>query len=122
MDYLNGFESQPKIGNVVKKLRHLGRGGTGSVYHCRDQYNNNFAVKVIETHKHGILCLEEPFIMSSLDHPFLNKSFMTLLDKGCTNIYQPLAVNNMTEFTRRNIGNYRPDNSTSTRWIYQLLE
>ena len=120
-DSYNASDVEPmKITGKISVIKQLGEGASGSVYLCQDQSNNKFACKIIETKKYGISCIEEPFLMSTIDHPYLNHSFQIELEKGRTLIYQLNGINNLAKYTRQNYDNNKITNQTFLKWSYQI--
>lgn len=114
------FSDNAPIGRSLTAVKKLGKGASGYVFQCVDERGRNFACKVIETKIYGIYCLEEPFLMSVFDHPYLNKSLQINVEKGKTFIFQQLATNNLAELTRRDMQNKSPDRRTFLQWAWKL--
>ena len=116
------FQDEFIIGKKIKVGKYIGRGSSGSVHHCTDELGNKFACKIIATKRHGISFLEEPFLMSTLNHPYLNNALRIDVEKGFTYIFQIKAVGNLASYTSRRDGGHKIDHPTFKKWAWQLLK
>lgn len=104
-------------------LERLGKGGYGSVYKCQSDTGEIFAAKRIRNDEHGISCLMEISIMSSITHPHLNTSRQVHIDAEYTYIFMDLAQGDLepTRLYRAGSDRKLPSLALLRRWTHQLL-
>lgn len=73
----------------------LGKGGYGTVYLCRDENDQELAVKCIKTRDFGIPSLIEASIMSVIQHPNLAKALKIHSTPQKLYIIQELAISDL---------------------------
>lgn len=98
----------------------LGKGSYGKVYKCtNDEEKKDYAVKVVRNDKvTGLPHLMEMSIMSSIDHPHLQKACRVHVRKSKTYIVQELAVSDAADWCRKSKNAVAPE--LLRKWLYQL--
>ena len=96
----------------------LGCGGYGTVLKCIDKNGIEMAVKKICTDDNGISCLLELSIMSTVDHPNINKAFEIHCEPNMVYIIQELAVSDLKAY--RSL--HDPSLDQIIKWLYQVLQ
>ncbi len=91
----------------------LGKGGYGTVYLCRDENEEELAVKCIKTKDFGIPSLIEASIMSVIQHPNLAKALKIHSTPQKLYIIQELAISDLRI--------YRLNNDISLDLCYQWI-
>lgn len=94
----------------------IGTGGYGTVLKCIDKNGIEMAVKKICTNDDGIPCLMEISIMSTINHPFINKAYEIHCEPNMIYIIQELAISDLRAY--RNIHN--PCIDQIIKWFYQI--
>lgn len=95
----------------------LGKGGYGSVYKCVNKSGEVFAVKRLRNDQYGIKCLMEASIMSSIQHPHLNRAQRIYSEEAYTYFIMDLAEGDL-EPTRVKTP---PNIELVRKWSYQLV-
>jgi len=111
-----------------KQYHELGRGGFGTVYWKKDEKGRKIAIKEMELTDEGIPSLMELSIMSTINHPFLNKASKIVIEEKYVSIYQEIAINDLYHYTRKYknkdkkfIG-VRPSSYQLKLWTHQLAQ
>jgi len=78
----------------------LGKGSYGKIRKCKDEYDNLFAVKIIEKKDKGIPNILEASIMSSIFHQTLNSALCIHSNDKELYIFQELAMTDLSRYTR----------------------
>ncbi len=103
-----------KLGiSTITLDKPLGKGGYGTVYLCRDENEQELAVKCIKTKNFGIPSLIEASIMSVIHHPNLTKSLKIHSTPQKLYIIQELAISDLRV--------YRLNNEIPTNLSYQWI-
>lgn len=104
----------------------LGAGSFGSVYKCINENGKVMAVKCIKADKTGISSLLECSIMSTIDHPNLNRATYIYSKSSTLYIVQDLAMGDLSTIHMKKGHGARDfstlkDLSTLRYWFYSLL-
>lgn len=87
----------------IKKLEKINEGGFGVVYKCVNEHNRELAVKCINTDKNGVPCLMETSIMSTIDHPCINRAIQIYIEPRRLYIIQEKAQCDLKTYVKSNI-------------------
>lgn len=96
----------------------IGKGGYGTVYRCMDDVGTHMAVKCIDCGTDGIPFLMETIIMSSIDHPNLNRAIKIHPTSSKLYIVQELAQSDLQRWRRK----HTPTTQQLRGWIHDLLQ
>ena len=96
----------------------IGKGAFGTVYSCRDENNDQFAVKCIKTKDFGIPSLIEASIMSVIQHPYLTKALKIHSTPEKLYIVQELAISDLKQYCSNNL---IPEEKT-LKWIHMIIQ
>jgi len=96
----------------------IGKGAFGTVYSCRDENNDQFAVKCIKTKDFGIPSLIEASIMSVIQHPYLTKALKIHSIPEKLYIVQELAISDLKIYCSNNL---IPEDTT-LKWIHMVIQ
>jgi serine/threonine protein kinase len=99
----------------------LGNGSYGDVYLALDENNNKYAIKCCDIEKNGIPNILETSIMSSIIHPYINRSYRILASDKKLYIIQDLAKTDLAHYTRRDKNNYKPNINELRKWCFSLV-
>ena len=97
----------------------LGHGSYGNVYEATSG-DKKYAVKCCKLDKNGIPNILETSIMSSISHPYLNNAENIHATKEKLYIIQPMAVTDLSNYTKRDRGNNRADISKLREWCFSI--
>jgi serine/threonine protein kinase len=95
----------------------LGAGGYGTVLKCIDKAGRELAVKKICRDDSGITCLMEASIMSTIEHPNINRAYEIHYDLDTLYIIQELAISDLKVY--RSL--HDPSCNQIIKWIYEIL-
>lgn len=119
----NDNSLQSKVGcrfNISDKM--LGHGSYGDVYLATDENDNNFAIKCCKIESEGIPNILETSIMSSFYHPHINRAIRIHASDTRLYIIQDVAKMDMSQHTKREKGNYKPNIDELRQWCYNLSQ
>lgn len=108
------YNKKRKDINTITLDKPLGKGAYGTVYLCRDEKSEEFAVKCIKTQDFGISSLIEASIMSVIHHPNLSKALQIHSTPEKLYIVQELAISDLRV--------YRLNNDISEELSYQWIK
>ena len=100
----------------------IGKGGYGNVYLATDSKNNKVAVKCCSIKDKGIQNIMEAMIMNSIYHKNINNSTRTHASDTELFIIQDLAKTDLSKYTKRDQGNYKPTIDQLKLWSYSLVQ
>lgn len=111
-----------EVGNTfVISDKLLGHGSYGQVFLAKDENNREVAVKCCNIDDTGIPNILEASIMASILHPYINKAHRILASSDKLYIIQELAVSDLSQYTGRKKGNYKPKMEELKKWCYSLV-
>ena len=99
---LYNLDKKRKGINTITLGKPLGKGGYGTVYLCRDENDEELAVKCIKTKDFGIPSLIEASIMSVIQHPNLAKALKIHSIPQKLYIVQELAISDLRIYRMNN--------------------
>ena len=112
--------------NITNKIQQfslekkIAQGGYGSVYSCKiNNKNVEFAVKCIDTNITGVPCLMEASIMTTLDHPYINKAIHVYAEPKKMYIIQEIAYSDLKSFC---VANRNISKKQYIIWFNMLLQ
>lgn len=98
----------------------LGSGSYGKVYRCKNAFGSDKAVKCIPNNKTtGLNCLFEASIMSTFDHPYINKTKRIYTADNNLYIVQDLAVTDLHNYVDKN---GVPEEGLLRTWIFSIVQ
>jgi serine/threonine protein kinase len=115
---LYNLQTKQKGVSTITLDKQLGKGGYGTVYLCRNENNEELAVKCIKTKDFGIPSLIEASIMSVTQHPNLAQALKIHSTPQKLYIVQELAISDLRV--------YRLNNQISEElcyhWVYDIAQ
>lgn len=95
----------------------IGKGGYGIVYKGVNEIGKEIAVKCVNIDKKGIECLNEPIIMSIIEHPNINKIDKIKISSNKLYMIQELAISDLYIWRKYN----QPTINQIQEWFYGLI-
>jgi serine/threonine protein kinase len=102
-------------------ISEIGKGAYGTVYECVNDNGMIVAVKKIPHDKHGMRCLNEASIMSSINHPNIASAYNILFDESAIYIMAKKAKCDLNKWTRRSKKGNVPDLYLLYQWTSALV-
>lgn len=96
----------------------LGVGGYGTVYRALSPGGSVAIKRLIHGSEHGLRCVIEPIIMSSVKHRCLVPALEILSNKDCTCIVMPLAVSDASHYIKKT----KVELSKLIHWCWNLCQ
>ena len=115
---LYNLKKKQKDINTIKLDKQLGKGGYGTVYLCRNENNEELAVKCIQTKDFGIPSLIEASIMSVIQHPNLSQALKIHSTPQKLYIVQELALSDLRVYRLNNTIN----DDLCYQWIHGIAQ
>lgn len=102
--------------NTITLDKQIGKGGYGTVYICRNEKNEELAVKCIKNKDSGIPSLMEATIMSSIRHPNIAHAIKIHSTPQKLYIVQELALSDLRVYRQENII------KNIKTWVYDIAQ
>ena len=115
---LHNFHKKQKNISTITLDKQLGKGGFGTVYLCRNENNEELAVKCIKTKDFGIPSLIEASIMSVIQHPNLTQALKIHSTPQMLYIVQELAISDLSVYRSKN----QLDQNTMILWTHSIIQ
>jgi len=104
---------------VIDKI--LGTGAFGRVSEAYDKNGSKLAVKICETTNTGIPNITEPVIMSSIEHPYINRCLDIFPEKEKLYIIQERAISDLARQVRKDYNGTPYTGNKLKKTLYQLV-
>lgn len=104
--------------NTITLDRALGKGSFGTVYLCRDEFNQELAVKCIKSRDFGISSLIEASIMSTIHHPYLSRALKIHSTPEKLYIIQELAISDLRIYRL----NHTISDDLMIKWVNMIAQ
>lgn len=105
---------------IIHRDKLLGHGSYGDVFLATDEYGKQVAVKCCPIDNKGIPNILETSIMGSTIHPYLNRALRIHASGKELYIIQDVAIMDLSQHTRRDKGNHKPNIEELRKWCYCL--
>jgi serine/threonine protein kinase len=102
-------------------ISEIGKGAYGTVYECVNENGIIVAVKKILYDKHGLRCLNEASIMSSINHPHIASCLKIYFDDTAIYIVSKKAKSDLNKWTRKSKKGHIPDILLLYQWTSAIV-
>jgi len=108
-----------EVGNTIRILDKIGKGGFGAVFQCVDENGSRFAVKKIKHDTDGVQCLMEASIMNTIHHPNIHRALKNYVTDEALYLISEEALGDLNFLTKKHGA---PSLDVLKIWSYGLVQ
>lgn len=110
-----------EIDKSLDRMEKLGSGGFGNVYRFVDGKGKEYAVKCCPMGNEGVPHPLEISVMTTIQHPNINRAIWVHCEKNKIYIIQDLAKCDLSKIVRKDKSGEKIDKDTVKKWLYGLV-